>query len=144
LFFCYVTNIFDQREKDGFIRDYYKSGVVRGETPYKDDMAEGVSTAYYESGELKVEYNSKKGKLEGSVKYYYESGAVEYEGFYSNDESDGLHRRYYENGNISEEIYYKDGSAESGFCVTSDGVRTGFTAKQIAALNSGERISSCK
>jgi antitoxin component YwqK of YwqJK toxin-antitoxin module len=128
-------------KRDGITRLYNRNGNLYSEIPYKEGLEEGVSKIYYRSGELMAEYTHKKGKMEGSVKYYFESGAAEYEGFYKNDKLDGLHRRYYKNGNISEEIYYKDGSAESAFCMTSDGGRTGFTAEQITALNSGGRIS---
>ena len=61
---------------DSLKREYYESGALMWETPYKNDKKEGVYKGYYKSGALESEVPYKNYKVEGVVNKYYESGKL--------------------------------------------------------------------
>lgn len=79
---------------DGIVREYYKSGKLKGEGNFKDGKLEGTAKEYYESGKLKAEWNFKNGTLEGISKRYYESGEIRYIDTYKNGQK--INRKAYD------------------------------------------------
>jgi len=71
---------------DGTVKEYYKSGKLKGEGIFRDGKIEGIARQYYENGKLKTEWNFKNGALEGISKRYYESGGIRYIDTYKNGE----------------------------------------------------------
>ena len=69
---------------DGVVKEYYKSGKLKGEGTFKDGKVEGIVKQYYESGKLKAEWNIKNGTLDGTSKRYYENGGIRYIDTYKN------------------------------------------------------------
>jgi antitoxin component YwqK of YwqJK toxin-antitoxin module len=61
---------------DGVVREYYKSGKLRGEGMFKNGKPEGIAKEYYEGGQLKAEWSIKDNKLDGVSKQYYENGTL--------------------------------------------------------------------
>jgi antitoxin component YwqK of YwqJK toxin-antitoxin module len=87
---------------DGVVKEYYKSGKLKGEGTVKDGKAEGIVKEYYESGKLKAEWSIKNGVPDGTVKRYYESGSIRCIDTYKNGQK--LDRKLYdEQGNLQRE-----------------------------------------
>ena len=61
---------------DGVVKEYYKSGKLKGEGTIKNGKVEGIVKEYYESGKLKAEWCIKNGVPDGTTKKYYESGSI--------------------------------------------------------------------
>lgn len=79
---------------DGTVKEYYKSGKLKGEGNFKDGKLEGTVKQYYESGKLKADWNFKNGTLEGISKRYYESGGIRYIDNYKNGQK--INRKSYD------------------------------------------------
>ena len=87
---------------DGVVKEYYKSGKLKGEGTVKDGKPEGIVKEYFESGKLKVEWNIKNGTLDGTTKRYYESGDIRCIDKYKNGQK--IDRKSYdEQGNLQRE-----------------------------------------
>ena len=87
---------------DGIVKEYYKSGKLKGEGTVQDGMVQGIVKEYYESGKLKGEWNLKNGKLDGESKRYYERGGIRCIDTYKNGVK--IDRKSYdEQGNLQRE-----------------------------------------
>jgi len=87
---------------DGVVKEYYKSGKLKGEGTVKDGKAEGIVKEYYENGKLKAEWSIKNGVPDGTIKRYYESGSIRCIDTYKNGQK--LDRKLYdEQGNLQRE-----------------------------------------
>ena len=62
--------------KNGVYKEYYMSGKLKHELPFKDGCIDGVEKYYYENGKLEMETIYSKGKVIKTKKYY-ENGAEE-------------------------------------------------------------------
>lgn len=77
-------------------KEYYKSGVLRCETPHVNGKKHGISRIYYKSGALELETPFVKRKEHGIVKSYYESGDLKQETPYVNGKRHGIEKSYEE------------------------------------------------
>ncbi|MGP8215648.1 MAG: toxin-antitoxin system YwqK family antitoxin [Bacteroidia bacterium] len=121
----------------GIVREYYKNGKMKSETPYKDGKINGTIKGYYDTGILEYEKKINNDKKNGIQKMYYESGKLHFEYPYSNDtlvdtvkeyyengrlkntspmedgQQNGVAKSYYEDGKLKSEVNYSDGSPGS-------------------------------
>ena len=63
-----------------------------------------INKEYYASGKLKEEIPYKNGKINGLVKVYYESGKIMVIFPMKDDITDGIQKRFYEDGILESEI----------------------------------------
>lgn len=96
-------------------QDYYGTGIIKSEIPYKDGNKNGIEKKYYESGIIESKIPYKDGKLNGIVKYYYETGIIKTEYSYRDGKQNGKSKHYYRTGIIQSEyaqngivIYYDE------------------------------------
>jgi antitoxin component YwqK of YwqJK toxin-antitoxin module len=92
----------------GVVTEYFNSGSLKIETPYKDGKREGTQREYYESGKIMWETPYKDGKKEGTEIWYSESGKIMWETPYKEDKREGTQREYYERGRLKSKTEYKD------------------------------------
>ena len=90
-------------------KEYYPNQKLKLETPFTNNLVNGVEKKYYESGKLEWEYNYLDGELNGLCKIYYESGKLEGEYNYVDGSLNGLYITYYESGKLEREDNYVDG-----------------------------------
>lgn len=101
-------------KKDGIEREYDFRGKLKLEIPYKDGLKNGVEKGYCSDTEtLWSEISYKEGKLDGIYRVYScVNGNLNIEGSYRNDKKDGAWKRYYvRSGMLMSEEYYKNGEA---------------------------------
>ncbi len=91
---------------DDIRTEEYPNGKIRFETPYVDDMKQGIQKEYYESGSIKKETPYDKDRREGVTKEYYEDGTLKAETPYVNGYIEGTVVNYHPNGKIAEELPY--------------------------------------
>ena len=90
--------------------NYYRSGAVNFERPYKDGKRDGLEKAFYESGKPLYEISYREDLKGGREIYWYETGEKQAEGNYVAGTGKLLY--YTEKGEIKGEINYKDGEKE--------------------------------
>jgi antitoxin component YwqK of YwqJK toxin-antitoxin module len=73
-------------------------------------IANGILKEYYESGELEKETPYKKGKIHGVEKIYYKSGRLLWETPYIDGKKNGVEKSYYASGKLKKEIGFYDDS----------------------------------
>jgi antitoxin component YwqK of YwqJK toxin-antitoxin module len=54
---------------NGVDKEYYESGILQGEAPYKNDKENGIEKLYYESGKLKTETPYTNGNAGVTINY---------------------------------------------------------------------------
>jgi len=94
--------------KDGLVKEYYKSGNLKNESTYNNDILEGVAKGYYETGELEWEQSYLNNKLHGTAKSYYKNGQLEVIMNYHNDKQDGEALEYDKDGLLIARALYKN------------------------------------
>ena len=104
------------------MKEFYESGTLKQEAPFKNDKVEGLAKGYYESGALMEESTLKNNKLEGLVKKYYESGAIHWEIPFKNGKRDGLKKGYCKNGIKASTAKYTKGILQ-GYVQCADGTK---------------------
>jgi antitoxin component YwqK of YwqJK toxin-antitoxin module len=97
---------------DGIVKEFYESGLVYFECPFKNGKRSGVSRTFYESGKINVEKRYRGGLLNGSAFVYYPSGRLKEAYSYVDDIENGARLKYYPNGRALETSQYKDGFLE--------------------------------
>lgn len=90
-------------------KEYYPSGRLKTEIPYKDGKINGIQKIYYESGKLKEETSFVDGKKNGAAKIYYENGQLLAEASFICDKINGVEKKYYPNGQLLTETPLVDG-----------------------------------
>ena len=75
-------------------KEYYESGALLWEIPYKNGKEHGMAKVYYESGALRYETPRVNGEKHGIAKHYYESGALSLEVPYVNGVMHGIAKSY--------------------------------------------------
>jgi|GEM_PF-3243727 len=95
--FLLLTTIYAYIDKT-----YYPDGSLKIETPYKNNLKDGIEKYYYENGKLRYEVFVKNGKLNGIQKVYYENGKLQGEIPYKNGKVDGYNtpRKIYRKNRI--------------------------------------------
>jgi antitoxin component YwqK of YwqJK toxin-antitoxin module len=89
-------------------REFYESGKLLSETPYKNGKAEGLATSWYETGEKMEETLYKNGQREGLETHWYKTGEKHNEYPYKNGRIIGLATYWHKNGVKSREEQWKD------------------------------------
>jgi len=113
----------EKGERDGFWKEYYDSGVLRGEGRYDKDIREGPWKYYHENGQPEQLGEYRKGLPEGEWTWYYDEGQLLREEYYFNGFQDGVMTEYDKDGEIitkgeyiegrkNGEWYYKVGLSE--------------------------------
>ncbi len=99
-------------------RQYYKSGNIGFETPYKNGKKEGIEKWYDGNGKLGLETEYKNGKVNGvrKVKMYYKNGNLRRETPFLNDKAQGDIKYYTENGKLLATINAQNNKYISGKC----------------------------
>jgi antitoxin component YwqK of YwqJK toxin-antitoxin module len=77
-------------EHEGIVYNYYPSGAVNEEIPYKNGVKQGEWKRYFTDGNLKLTAKYIDGKLEGLMLIYFQNGVPEVSGMYVNNFKDGL------------------------------------------------------
>ncbi|HSY75402.1 MAG TPA: hypothetical protein VK890_01020 [Bacteroidia bacterium] len=94
----YTLTIYKAGIPTGMVREYYKSGKIRNETPYTTDgHIDGIAKGYFESGVISTMTPYVYGKKEGTERTYYESGKIASETKYDNGLPE-VQKRYNEDG----------------------------------------------
>jgi antitoxin component YwqK of YwqJK toxin-antitoxin module len=96
-------------DKVKVLKNYYKSGALKVESPRVNGEIHGIEKMYYESGALLAEVPYVNGKQHGIVKRYYESGALQWEFSCVNGKMQGVSRVYFESGALKHETPYVNG-----------------------------------
>ena len=113
------------------VKEYYESGNLWREIPYKNDKIEGIAKQYYENGNLNIEIPFKNDKIEGIARRYYDNGNLVIEVSYKNDELHGDLKYYTEDGKLLALVKAENGRITSGKCF-NDKV---LTDKEIDEIN---------
>ena len=91
---------------NGVKKEYYESGELRYEWPYKDGKQHGISKGYSESGKLEYVWPYTDGKRNGISKGYTESGGLQYEYPYKDGKQHGLDIEYDKDGSVDSYCYW--------------------------------------
>lgn len=62
--------------RDGAVREYYDSGVLKSEASYTNGKKNGKVVEYYPTGVRKLELTYEDGVLDGTVRWYNPDGTV--------------------------------------------------------------------
>ena len=113
--------------KQGYWKEYYSEGELRGEGEYLDGGRIGKWKFYHENGKIEqVGKYRKGGKPHGDWVWYYENGEVRREETYSNGKEDGQIIEYDEEGNILKKGEYIAGLEEGDWEInTGDYIERG-------------------
>ncbi|MCL2888256.1 MAG: toxin-antitoxin system YwqK family antitoxin [Elusimicrobia bacterium] len=152
---------------DGIIKEYYESGVLRTEAPYKGGVMDGVVTKYDEFGRMILKENYVDGRLDGGAVYYnyrgqeksketagYKNGRLEGRrtAFYPSGREfivenyeanrlDGRREVYFESGILSLEENYKKGLLNGARVIYYPNGAMWYKEFYINAQLEGERLS---
>ena len=91
------------------LKNYYESGVLSSEWPFKRGRLEGSVRLYYANGARWKEMTFKANQLEGEMRSYYPSGALLSSTHYANGAPDGPARQFYPGGALWIETVYASG-----------------------------------
>ena len=94
--------------KEGWAREYCKTGELYSKVRYKEDEEHGLLVIYRWGGKVWQEREFSHGRLMGRDVTYYENGQVDREAHYVDGKKEGKHVYYDENGNITDEDIYRD------------------------------------
>lgn len=92
--------------KDGVVKQYYASKVVKNEIEYKDGKRHGTAKNYYKDGTLHQQIEYTNGKKNGDAITYYENGKVFQITPYENNLMHGIRKKYRPNGQLMAEVPY--------------------------------------
>lgn len=78
LFIQGCDNKGNHEDNDGkeIVKEYYRNGQVKEETPFEGNVKQGVYKIYYEDGNLKSVGRYLNDKIVGDVKFYYNTGEL--------------------------------------------------------------------
>ena len=79
--FLFSGSVYGQEEVK---KEYYGSGELKSEVPYKNGKKEGLETKWYRNGKKKAEFHFKNGKEEGLWVRWWDNGQVHRKGNYKN------------------------------------------------------------
>ncbi len=93
--------ITESGERNGFWKEYYDDGLLKGEGRYDHDMKTGSWKYYHRNGQLEQTggYDA-LGRLEGTWQWYYDSGQLHRRESFREGEADGDITEYDADGNI--------------------------------------------
>ena len=98
-------------KQNGIYKEYYKNGLLKKETPYKNNRKNGLEKRFSREGTLDIEIHYKMGKKDGTYRVYDERGRIWAEIEFQNDKA--IHGiAYTESGKkvkISKAIFHKLG-----------------------------------
>ena len=72
----YRLTVYKTGKPSGIVRQYYKDGVLKKETPFINGRIEGIEKTYYDNGKLYSETPYTSSQINGDVKEYYMSGRL--------------------------------------------------------------------
>lgn len=99
----------EKGERDGFWKEYYDSGKLRGEGRYKKDIRDGEWKYYHENGKLEQLGAYREGKPEGEWSWYHDNGSLLREEYYFKGLQDGLMTENDKEGNVVTKGQYIEG-----------------------------------
>lgn len=85
------------------------------EVTYKNGVREGLTKTFYKSGRVRAEKWYRNDLLQDSVIWYYEEGQIFRITPYRNDTIDGIQKQFYRTGQLKARIGYKKGFRTSLF-----------------------------
>jgi antitoxin component YwqK of YwqJK toxin-antitoxin module len=95
---------------DGIVINYYPTGAVAEELPYKAGLKHGEWKRYFTDGKLKLKATYIDDRLEGLMLVYHQKGFPEVSGMYKNNFKDGLWLYYNEEGIVIKKERYAKGN----------------------------------
>lgn len=95
--------------KNGWEREFYKSGKLYRATLFKDGLPDSVETFFWRNGNLAIKRNYTNGVLFGQQEWYNESGSILLEINFKDNLRDGQAIEYWENGSIYRKTNYVNG-----------------------------------
>lgn len=134
-----VTGVLIEEERDGVIyaveKEFYKSGKVKSETPFKDDKEYGIAKEYYPDGKLKGEAEYINGREVGVQKSYYPDGKLASlsEGKWINDVWNGVSKSYHQDGSLDLELVISKDDIV-GYKYDENGKKREMTKTELMAL----------
>lgn len=96
-------------KRNGLWLTYFKSGQIRFEENYKDDLLQGKKTTYFESGQIEFEEHYKDNLLHGTYTSYDKEGNVLYTTQFIN--GSGLYKSY----DLKYQRVIEEGQLENGY-----------------------------
>lgn len=104
----YALITYDNGEKNGELKSFYKNGNIATYLIYKNGKIDGILKNFYPNGELKYSVNYNMGLKDGIQKEFSKEGLLKAEKKYCNGTVCDYYKLYYNNGNlyISVEIDY--------------------------------------
>ncbi len=94
-------------KKEGYWKEYYKSGGIKQEGTYHNDIENGFWKYYAKNGTLKKEGNYYKGLKDGYWYFYDNEGQVSSQGEFKDNQKVGFWKEF-KKGIIHAEGWYKD------------------------------------
>ena len=99
----------EKGERDGYWKEYFDSGKLKGEGRYDKDNRIGLWKFYHENGQLEQQGDYREGKPDGDWEWYYPDGNLLREEAYFNGLRDGMMTEYDDQGNIITKGEYIEG-----------------------------------
>jgi antitoxin component YwqK of YwqJK toxin-antitoxin module len=122
----------------GFWKEFYPTGELRGEGNYTDSKRTGVWKFYFPSAKLEQTGSYKNGKPNGQWKWFYEDGTLRREEGYINGLEDGFSTEYSDTNTVIAKGDYVMGYKQGVWLEYSGGV------KMEGEYNDGEQNSVWK
>ena len=85
---------------DGVYKEYYDSGKLEKEFPFKNGLLHGICRTYYDTGKIAKEGTFLNGREEGISRLFYKSGQLKGESVFKNGLKDGETRLYHASGSL--------------------------------------------
>ena len=99
---------------NGIVKEFFPSGKVAAEVPYKNGVRKGAGKMFYESGKLYAT-ETYDVTLNGPTVTYYDTGVVQAKLNYKDGLLDGLCQQFYPSGKLESEVTWKAGKRQ-GVC----------------------------
>ncbi len=97
-------------KKNGFMKEYFKNGILKAKQFYRNDTLTDTSFFYYENGRLANYYIIKNNKSNGCWRKYNKSGMLYSEICFNNGLLQGRSTEYtYRSGRVLNRFNYEDG-----------------------------------
>ena len=95
-------------------KEYYDTGELRRETPFKNGRIEGTRIWYYRSGKVHIRSEFREGKLNGESTEFHENGLLRRTEEYVDGAQEGPCFAYYESGAFKNSCVYRNGRIVEG------------------------------
>ena len=104
-----TVNEFKLHDYNGFQKQYYPSGKLKGIGFWLNGKGNGEAKSWYENGKLQSLVHRLNGEYDGVQTVYYENGNVNMVGHMKNGKLNGERKQYNENGILMKDDMYENG-----------------------------------